>query len=223
MTGAPRRHVLGASALHAKRADAEHLLHELLRRVAEHPATGGAARLTGCTHLVGEPWRHEAVSVLVEAADGFPGAELVESLAEPAEIAVVLLDASAGTAAADVTAAAGAGLPPLWRHGAPRLLPAATEAATAHATGSGGRAVVFPGQDALPDEVTVTRLLAETGIDVVRSTHGRYAQDAVVVAGGFLRPQYSGGKLVLQVGHADPTRLMPWEVRNPTPCCGGDH
>jgi hypothetical protein len=25
------------------------------------------------------------------------------------------------------------------------------------------------------------------------------------------------------VGHTDPHRLVPWEVPNPTPCCGEDH
>jgi hypothetical protein len=184
--------VLGASALHARHTDAEHLLREVLGAVREP--------VTACTHLVDTPWRHEAVSVEGEPAALAAVADAIRRVAPDA--AVVLGDREEG---------------PADRRAGAR------EAAAAHRHRTGGRAVQFPGVDLLVGDVTVDDVVARTAIDRVESSHGEFAADAVVQTGGYVRPRYLDGELVLLVGHADPRRLMPWEVRNPTPCCGEDH
>ena len=47
------------------------------------------------------------------------------------------------------------------------------------------------------------------------------AQDDVVATRAFVRPLCRGGRLVLPVLPAGRGRLAPFEVPNPTPCCGG--
>ncbi|NHC43793.1 hypothetical protein [Motilibacter aurantiacus] len=196
------RIVVGASALHADRHLAEHLLEGLLGAVA---ATGaGAAGAVACTHLVAAPHRHEAVSVEVGARPG-PAVDAV-ALAERLgpEAGVVVVDSSGARQAAGPAA----------------QVAAALEAASAHATRSGGRAVVFPGQESVTGDMPVSELLALTAIDRVRSSQGAYAPEAVVVTRGYVRPQYADGRLVLLCEHADPTRLLPWEIENPAVCGG---
>ncbi len=161
---------------------------------------GPAAGLVACTHLVDTPWRHEALSV-----EG--PLDLLRSIALPPDVAAVLLDGDR-----TVTAA-----------GDPDRQAGAREAAVAHRTRTGGRAVWFPGQELLTGDVPVADVLARTAIDRVVSAHGPYDEAAVVVTGGYVRPRFEGGKLTLDVGHDVPARLIPWEVPNPTPCCGADH
>lgn len=187
---APVDQVLGVSALHARRHDAEELLARL----------GVEAEVVACTHLVSTPWRHEAVSIA-----GARLAPLLDRL-DP-DCAAVLLDGEREVAA----------------RGEPDRLAGAREAAIAHQRRAGGRAVRFPGIDLLTGDVPVAEVLARTAIDRVVSAHGDYAEGAVLVTGGYIRPHFSGGALVLEVGHDDPARLVPWEVPNPTPCCGADH
>jgi hypothetical protein len=87
--------------------------------------------------------------------------------------------------------------------------------------GDGPRAVRFPGQDALPDEPTVRALLAGTAIEALAVLGGGAIQnDDVVVTRGFLRPLLRGGRLVLPVLPAGAGRVAPFEVPDPTPCCG---
>ncbi len=78
----------------------------------------------------------------------------------------------------------------------------------------------YPGQETLVGDVPVTEVVAGTAIDAVTSTHGAYAAGAMLRTGGFVRPRYEDGALVLHVGHEDPTLLMPWEIAEPIPCCG---
>ena len=184
--------VLGASALHARAADAERLLREALGAVR--------APVTACTHLVDTPWRHEAVSVSGDPATLAVVADAIRR-AEPAA-AVVLGDREEG---------------PVDRRAGAR------EAAAARRERTGGRAVHFPGIELIVGDVAVGDVLARTAVDRVESSHGEFAADAVVQTGGFVRPRYRDGELVLLVGHTDPHRLVPWEVPNPTPCCGEDH
>ncbi len=102
---------------------------------------------------------------------------------------------------------------------------AALAAAQAHATGTAGRAVLFPGADRLVGEVTVAHLLAHTAIDRVKVLGG-VAQpdpDTLVTTRDFVRPQWLDGHLTLVATQAPGGRIAPFEVPNPTPCCGGDH
>ncbi len=196
----PGRAVGALSALHAVRGDSEHLLAELTALVG---AAGARAddELLALTHLVAAPWRHEALSVDVAAED------------VPAWSAAI--DEHGGVAAV-WTDAAGA----VVVQGPERARPGALGALFEHRQGR-GRAVVFPGQSTLSGDVAVAEILARTAVDMVRSSHGPFAEDAVVTASEFLRPVREGGRLVLLVGHRDPRRLVAWEVPNPTPCCAG--
>jgi len=189
--------VLGVSALHARCGDAEHLLAELLAGV-------DSRGLVGCTHLVDAPWRHEALSV---RGDGAVLADLFAAAACRDGVAAALLEGE------QVTAVAG---PDDRRAGA-------EQAAAEHRDRVAGRAVHYPGQETLVGDVPVTEVLAGTAIEAVTSTHGAYAAGATLRTGGFVRPRYEDGALVLHVGHEDPALLMPWEIAEPTPCCGEDH
>lgn len=194
------RVVLGVSACHAKRADSEHLLADVLAVLRRNI---GDDEIVACTHLVNSPWRHEALSI--EGPADLDLVEVAHALDEDAALVCITADQV------------------LELGGPPAVLGGATEAALAHTTRAGGRAVVYPGQHLLVGDVPVTDVIALTAVDAVLSSHGAYAEDAVLVTGGYVRPVFQDGRLVVLAGHADPRRLMPWEVRNPIPCCGADH
>ena len=126
-----------------------------------------------CTHLVQEPYRHVAISLV---ADGtFPTS---------AELA---------------------------------------PAAAAALSGKFGRAVVFPGADRLVGTLTVAEILAISAIDRVEILgSGEADPSALVDTRDFVRPQYRSGSLVLTTTPAAGDLLVPFETRDPTPCCA-DH
>lgn len=186
--------VLGVSALHTTRGDAEHLLHQLVD-------LAGTQDVTACTHFVDTPWRHDAISV--ELPTEGPIGDLFAAL--PARSAAVLM-------AADGTRDTGD----------PQLIDAARQADQAHAHRSSGRAVIFPGQYILTGAVPIARVVADTAVEAIESSHGPFDDDALLITGGFIRPVFSDGQLVILVGHNDPTQLVPWEVPNPRSCCA-DH
>ncbi|WP_307834312.1 hypothetical protein [Paractinoplanes lichenicola] len=97
------------------------------------------------------------------------------------------------------------------------------EGADAAATGKFGRAVIFPGSADLTGRLTVAELLERTAIDRVEVLGSGVADDdAVVDTRDFVRPQYRGGDLVLVTMPAAGGVLVPFETRDPTPCCA-DH
>jgi hypothetical protein len=110
--------------------------------------------------------------------------------------------------------------PPAQRHAAPAD-GAALAAAQAHAAGTGGRAVLFPGADRLVGELTVAQVLAHSAIDRVRVLGGVAQPDAdtLVLTRDFVRPQWLDGVLTLVATQAPNGRIAPFEVPNPTPCC----
>lgn len=187
------RVVVGASRLDAAVAEAEHLLLDLLALL------GSPVDAVGCTHLVSAPWRHEAVSL--EVAGPVAVGEFASAVS--GEVGVVVLGADGVLASA----------------GLEDRRAGAAEAARTHASRSGGRAVVFPGSAQLVGEVSVAEVLSDTAVEDVLST-GEYAPNAVVLTGGYVRPEYVNGRLVLRAQHADPTRLRPW-LAPETHCCGG--
>ncbi|WP_433828892.1 hypothetical protein ACQP2E_06170 [Actinoplanes sp. CA-015351] len=101
----------------------------------------------------------------------------------------------------------------------PELRPAADAAAS----GQFGRAVRFPGVGRLTGELTVSEILQRSSISRVEVLGSGLAdRDTVVDTGDFVRPQFRGGELVLVTTPAVGGRLVPFERRDPTPCCA-DH
>jgi hypothetical protein len=93
-------------------------------------------------------------------------------------------------------------------------------AATAAAGGSSGRAVRFPGVGRLTGALTVSEILQRSSIARVEVLGGGQADPATVVeTGDFVRPQFRDGELVLVTTPAVGGTLVPFETRNPTPCC----
>ncbi|WP_369140431.1 hypothetical protein [Modestobacter versicolor] len=87
--------------------------------------------------------------------------------------------------------------------------------------GVDGRCVRFPGQDAVAGRLPVADLVARTAIDAVVGVGTAVGPDAVVDTLGFLRPQFTDGRLTLVVEQAAGGVLQPFEVEFPHECCGG--
>ncbi|WP_163506359.1 hypothetical protein [Fodinicola acaciae] len=87
----------------------------------------------------------------------------------------------------------------------------------------GGRAVRFPGVEALTGTLTVADLLEKSAIDQVRVIGGAPATpETLVDTRDFVRPLWMDGVLTLVCTPAAGGRIAPFEVPNPTPCCA-DH
>ncbi|MBB5867066.1 hypothetical protein F4553_000445 [Allocatelliglobosispora scoriae] len=101
--------------------------------------------------------------------------------------------------------------------------PAADEAAIAHERRRSGRAVRYPGHEELTGTVSVAYLLGRTAIEEVRVLGGGPQPTALTLleTRAFVRPQWLDGHLVLITTRAAGGRIAPFEVPNPTPCCGG--
>jgi hypothetical protein len=99
---------------------------------------------------------------------------------------------------------------------APELRDAAAQAEH----GRYGRAVVFPGSDLLTGTMSVAEIVERSAIDRVDILGGGPADPGTLVdTGDFVRPQYAGDDLVLITTPAAGGRLVPFERRDPTPCC----
>ncbi|WP_055527362.1 hypothetical protein [Streptomyces graminilatus] len=87
-----------------------------------------------------------------------------------------------------------------------------------------GRAVLFPGADALNGTLTVGELLARSAIDrvTVLGATGQPPAEQRMVTRDHVRPQWEDGELVLAAMPAVGGTLVPFEVPDPTPCCA-DH
>jgi hypothetical protein len=98
--------------------------------------------------------------------------------------------------------------------------PELQEAAELAASGESGRAVLFPGVAHLVGALSVAEVLALSAIDRVEVLGGETPDpSAPLDTGGFVRPQWRDGELVLTTVPAVGGRLVPFETRNPTPCC----
>ncbi|UQU63518.1 hypothetical protein COUCH_31615 [Couchioplanes caeruleus] len=99
-------------------------------------------------------------------------------------------------------------------------IPAGLPPATPGAARDGGRAVVYPGVGRLTGEITVGDVLAGSAIDRVEILGGGEAEpSAVLRTNEYVRPQWRDGMLVLMTMPAVGGVLVPFETRNPTPCC----
>ncbi|MBU2669795.1 hypothetical protein KOI35_40430 [Actinoplanes bogorensis] len=96
-------------------------------------------------------------------------------------------------------------------------------AADAALSGKFGRAVIFPGSSTLTGQLTVGALIESTAIDRVEVLGSGVAlSDQIVDTRDFVRPQFRNGDLVLVTMPAAGGVLVPFETRDPTPCCA-DH
>jgi hypothetical protein len=96
-------------------------------------------------------------------------------------------------------------------------------AAEAASSGAFGRAVIFPGSSSLTGRLTVEEVLSLSAIDRVEVLgSGAAAGSDILDTRDFVRPQYRDGKLVLTTTPAAGGVLVPFETRDPTPCCA-DH
>ncbi|MDR7278588.1 hypothetical protein [Catenuloplanes atrovinosus] len=105
----------------------------------------------------------------------------------------------------------------------PELRAAADEAAARHRDRVSGRAVIFPGVEALTGTLTAAEILELSAIERVAVLGGAdAAPDAVVETRDFVRPLIRSGRLELVLVPIVGGRFAPFEVPNPTPCCA-DH
>ena len=94
------------------------------------------------------------------------------------------------------------------------------EAVAEHVARRSGRAVRYPGVDLLVGTLRVADVLALSAIEQVEVLGGGEADpQALVDTGDFVRPQWRAGRLTLTTTPAVGGRLVPFETRNPTPCC----
>jgi hypothetical protein len=93
-------------------------------------------------------------------------------------------------------------------------------AAAEHRAGSSGRAVRYPGVDLLVGTLSVAEVLELSAIEKIEVLGGGAADPATLLdTGDFVRPQWRAGVLTLTTTPAAGGRLVPFETRNPTPCC----
>ncbi|MFF2327874.1 MULTISPECIES: hypothetical protein [unclassified Streptomyces] len=87
-----------------------------------------------------------------------------------------------------------------------------------------GRAVLYPGADALTGTLTVAELVSRSVIERVQVLGAADAPtpDTLLVTREFVRPRWQNGELVLAAMPATGGTLVPFEVPDPTPCCA-DH
>jgi hypothetical protein len=171
-------------------AETEHALLGLGQRV------GLPADLVLCTHIVRDSAPHYAFSLT--SADHSLPARVQEHFA---------------------------GWPSALSHEQPSASSALTdglELATAEAFArTGGRAVRFPGWDSIVGTPTVAHVLSTSAIDQLEVLGGQPAEDTDVLhSRDFVRPLWRHGRLVLPVLPSGAGAVAPFEVPNPTPCCG---
>jgi hypothetical protein len=84
----------------------------------------------------------------------------------------------------------------------------------------GARAVRYPGVDALTGSLTVAEVVTRSAIDRVEMLGSGPADPSLVLdTDDFVRPIWRDGSLVLTVMPATDGHVVPFETRNPTPCC----
>ncbi|MET8157521.1 hypothetical protein ABZT47_14180 [Sphaerisporangium sp. NPDC005289] len=228
------RMILGLDAGSRTVAEAEHLLHEMAESL------GLPAGTVGCTHFVRTTdLAHVACSLSIPAATGSDADTAPTDGAGTTSAGGTGAPRAGGTRA---DSAGGAGTAPAGvvdlgalpahlgaalgdaRTGPGDLAEGAALAAAAHAAGSSGRLVLFPGRDALTGTLTTAEVLARSAVErvVVLGRTEDPAPDAPLATNDFVRPQWRDGRIVLLAMPAAGGMLMPAEVPNPTPCCA-DH
>ncbi|MER7052851.1 hypothetical protein [Streptomyces sp. NPDC000351] len=120
-------------------------------------------------------------------------------------------------------AAHAAGAEPVLRTARDRLTAQGYEVGDG-APDEAGRAVLYPGADALTGTLTLADLLARSAIErvTVLGTPEEPPPDTRLVTREHVRPQWHSGRLVLAAMPAAGGMLVPFEDPDPTPCCA-DH
>jgi len=177
-------------------AAAEHLAAEII-------GTFGLAVSAACTHLVGAPRGHVAVSL---ALDG--------GLAVDQAAALLAGAASLGVAVSvdgDRLAFGGPG----------EFIDGALEAAAAHHDGTSGRAFRYLGEAAARGRVRVDDLLARSAIDRVEGLAGSVDGATEIETRDHVRPAYRDGLLTLLTTPRADGSVQPFESPTPHECSGG--
>jgi hypothetical protein len=98
----------------------------------------------------------------------------------------------------------------------------ASAVAVEHHARRSGRAVVYPGVDALLGPVCVGDVLTRSAIERVSVLGGPPPGiDIIIDTRDFVRPEWKNGLLTLVTAPAPAGRIAPFEYPNPHPCCGG--
>lgn len=187
----PQTTVVGIDVGHRQLHDLEHLADELVATAILPDAS------VVCTHIVRQPEPHYAATF---AIDG------------PVDLTNLVAVTGGG-----VAWIGGPDGPLLAGDIEPRSQ--AAEAATAHLNRQAGRALRFPGQFDIAEQISVAELSERTAIDGITTVGGVPSETALIRTGGFLRPQYHAGRLILAVTPAVGTTLIPFEVANPHEYC----
>jgi hypothetical protein len=216
--------------------EADHLVRALAAELGLH------ADVVGCTHHVRDGRRpHTALSFavpsertaraawrwLTENGSGRPGTGAIAGAGSGVGAEEGDGGGEAGGSGAGPDAGTGTLLGVAFggdRHGPDELAAGAAHAAAEHRARTGGRAVLYPGVDALTGALTVARLLEVSAVDqvaVLGSPEGA-AMEARLVTRDHVRPEWRDGRLVLAAMPAAGGTLVPFEVPDPTPCCA-DH
>ncbi|MEV6637071.1 hypothetical protein AB0M54_40680 [Actinoplanes sp. NPDC051470] len=84
----------------------------------------------------------------------------------------------------------------------------------------GARAVRYPGVDELTGSMPLAQVVATSAIDHVEILGSGPADPSLILdTCDFVRPIWRNGELVLTVMPAADGHVVPFETRNPTPCC----
>lgn len=123
-----------------------------------------------------------------------------------------------------VTAQWGDGLVEVLAADGPAGASTHTDLVAVHAKRESGRLFSFSGVDELVGRMTLAQLVARSAIDdvVMLGPREPLGPDAVIDTQGFVRPYFADGRVVLEVRPAAEGVVIPFEQRQPTPCCA-DH
>ncbi|GII24588.1 hypothetical protein [Planosporangium mesophilum] len=111
---------------------------------------------------------------------------------------------------------------PVEVDGGPHTAGARTAAAR-HEARSGGRAVYYPGVDALTGTLTVAEVIERSAVErVVMLGGAEAAPETVLHTLDYVRPTWTDGRLTLVTRPAPEGSLVPFELKYSTPCCA-DH
>jgi len=200
------RTVLGVATGHRDTSTVEEVLDDLIA------AAGAAPGVVLCTHLV----RFTDLRPEEIAAGAGPQVAVSLDMPGPATAAAAAAAAAFDGTVLQVLLLADDAVS-VSTNDAPS---AARLAVTEALTGTGGRAVLFPGSTRLTGRVTVAEVLDRTAIDTIRGVGGVTVTGAdTIETRDFLRPVYAHGRLVLEVQEAAGGVLVGFEDPSPTACC----
>lgn len=174
----------------------------------EHAALALARSLGGvdevCTHALQGSVPYYAASLRIRSSAGAWEPALVKDLRDLADGAVVYERGDWAIEVGDVIGRAGA-----------------RDVIAAHATGTGGRAIRFVGQDQLRGALQIDQVTSRSAISEVQVLGGALAEGAILETNDYLRPQYAAGSLTLIVTPLDDGRVQPFELEHAHQCCDG--